>query len=109
MFPRADNAAATNRPLVDVIVAAHNAAPTIEAALRKSLLKERAGAIFEIIVVDDASTDDTAARAAGLPCVRVIRQDRNEGAYVARNVGTRCRTCVSSPSTTPTMLRYADA
>jgi glycosyltransferase involved in cell wall biosynthesis len=44
---------------------------------------------IEIVVVDDASTDGTAAAVEGLddPRVRLVRHDRNRGAGAARNSG----------------------
>jgi glycosyltransferase involved in cell wall biosynthesis len=43
---------------------------------------------FEIIVVDDASTDETSAVAAELGAV-VLRLARNAGPAAARNAGAR--------------------
>jgi len=77
-------------PLISVIVAAHNAEDTIDTAL-KSLIAQSWQSL-EIIVVDDASTDQTAAR-AGAVLGRsnrrhlIVSQKRNQGAYAARNRG----------------------
>ena len=46
-----------------------------------------AGADVEIIVVDDASTDETASICKKLTCIKYIRLDRNQGVAGARNVG----------------------
>ncbi|WP_300274758.1 glycosyltransferase family A protein [Halomonas sp.] len=76
-------------PLVTVIVPAFKAADTLPTALA-SLAAQR-GVNLEVIVVDDASADDTAsvaeAFAAGDARFRVIRQPSNQGAYAARNRG----------------------
>jgi glycosyltransferase involved in cell wall biosynthesis len=73
-------------PLVSVIVAAYNAAPFIEATCRSAMRQTHAH--LEIIVVDDGSSDDTAAIVSGLsaadPRVRLIRQP-NAGVAAARN------------------------
>jgi glycosyltransferase involved in cell wall biosynthesis len=57
---------------------------TVEALRGQTVPDDR----YEIIVVDDASTDDSAqiAEAAG---ARVIRQSVNRGAGAARNAGAR--------------------
>jgi len=44
---------------------------------------------FEIIVVDDGSTDDTAQQAARYPGVQVISHTRNRGTGAARTTGIR--------------------
>ena len=46
-----------------------------------------AGADVEIIVVDDASTDETASICKKLTGIKYIRLDRNQGVAGARNVG----------------------
>jgi glycosyltransferase involved in cell wall biosynthesis len=78
-------------PWVSVVVPAYNAAATIRLAL-KSLLAQ-SWPRLEILVVDDASEDDTAEKVAELarlePRVRLIRHERNQGAYAARNTGMR--------------------
>ena len=48
---------------------------------------QRAGQDVEVIVVDDASSDDTAKVCAGLRDIKYIRLDRNQGVAGARNVG----------------------
>jgi len=46
-----------------------------------------AGTDVEIIVVDDASQDETAAVCAQLPGIKYIRLERNQGVAGARNLG----------------------
>ncbi len=72
-------------PLVSVIVPAYNAAATLPACLAALQQQDFPHSQYEIIVVDDGSTDATAAlaEAAG---VRVIRQP-NAGPAAARNAG----------------------
>ncbi len=72
-------------PSVSVIIPAYNASRTLRACLESVLAAEYDGEV-EVIVVDDTSTDDTAAIAADLGC-RVIRRDGNGGPAVARNAG----------------------
>lgn len=70
-----------------VIVAAHNAAgsmPDLVAALAAQTLPPDQ---FEVIVVDDASTDGTGAAAGTSGRAHVVRAQRRGGAYVARNIG----------------------
>jgi len=74
-------------PRFSVVVACHNQrnfiAQTIESALSQICLDR------EIIVVDDASTDDTASIAKGYgDRIRLISWDVNQGASAARNAGT---------------------
>ncbi len=73
-------------PLVSVIIAAYNAAAFIEDTCR-SVMRQTYEAL-EVIVVDDGSTDDTAAVVAALsaadPRIHLIQQ-QNFGVAAARN------------------------
>ena len=73
-------------PSVSVVVCAYNAADTIDDCL--AALEKLGYPRLEILVVDDGSTDDTAARARRYSSVRLI-QIRNGGLSLARNVGLR--------------------
>jgi glycosyltransferase involved in cell wall biosynthesis len=69
-------------PLVSVIMAAYNAAEHIGEALESALAQDWRP--LEVVVVDDGSTDDTAAIVARYPDVVYVRQD-NQGPSAARN------------------------
>jgi cellulose synthase/poly-beta-1,6-N-acetylglucosamine synthase-like glycosyltransferase/peptidoglycan/xylan/chitin deacetylase (PgdA/CDA1 family) len=75
------------RPGVSVVVPAYNEAANVAATVT-SLVASRYDGAFEVVVVDDGSTDDTAAIVAGLglPGVRLVRQ-RNGGKHAALNHG----------------------
>ena len=77
----------TNRPDLSVIIPMHNASATVTGVV-ESFLEIDAAAV-EVIVVDDASTDDSVERvtALGRPEVIVERFETNRGAGVARNHG----------------------
>ncbi len=74
---------------VSVIIPVFNREKYIASALR-SLLRQRDAADLDIIVVDDGSTDGTAAIVHQImteaPCIRYTRQ-RNMGVTKARNAG----------------------
>jgi len=69
------------------IIPAYNRAGMILRAVRSVLASGRDD--YEIIVIDDRSTDDTAAvvESLGDPRVRVLRQPVNRGVCAARNAG----------------------
>lgn len=72
---------------VSVIIPVHNGAKYLAEAIESVLAQELAA--HEIIVVDDGSTDQSAAIAGGFgKPVRVLRQAR-QGAGAARNAGAR--------------------
>jgi chlorobactene glucosyltransferase len=73
--PNLSDAAPVEGPLVSVVIPARNESQTIKAVVR-FILTSSYGA-FELLVVDDRSTDDTAAiverLAAGDPRIRLVR------------------------------------
>jgi GT2 family glycosyltransferase len=71
---------------VSLVVTSYNHGRFLAEALTSALGQTRP--FREIIVVDDGSTDDTAAVAAGFPAVRYLRQE-NRGLGAARNTGLR--------------------
>jgi glycosyltransferase involved in cell wall biosynthesis len=73
-------------PLVSVIIPAYNASEWIAETVQSVLAQEFTD--YEIIVVDDGSTDATGAVVARFPQVRYIYQ-RNGGQGAARNTGIR--------------------
>lgn len=74
-------------PAVSIVIPTYNRAHLIERALRSVLAQTFQD--FEVLVMDDASTDDTAGVMAriGDPRVRHIRSDRNLGPPAQRNRG----------------------
>jgi len=77
-------AATSAAPLVSVIVSCYNQGLFLCDALGSIRLQSHAS--IESIVVDDGSTDDTAASAASMPWSRYVYQ-RNAGTAAARNTG----------------------
>ncbi|WP_194201890.1 glycosyltransferase family 2 protein [Glycomyces albidus] len=72
-----------------VVVPCHNAAKTLDRCL--AALAAQTAAPAEVIVVDDASTDDTAAIAERFPC-RTVNIRPNRGPAAARNTGAAIAT-----------------
>lgn len=77
----------TSRFEVTVVVAAYNVSAYVNRALYSAIAQTMPD--FEILVVDDASSDDTADRIASLatadPRIRLIRRRQNGGPARARN------------------------
>ncbi len=73
-------------PQISVILPTCNRAPTVAEAVQSVLAQTWTD--FEVVVVDDGSTDDTEGRISRLedPRIRIIRQERSERC-VARNRG----------------------
>ena len=73
---------------VSVIIPTFNAAPLIERTLR-SVISQNGGHDIEMIIVDDASTDNTLDVIASLaiPSIKILQQDGNHGPAAARNRG----------------------
>lgn len=75
-------------PLVTVVIPTRNRARLLGLTLRSVLRQQEVA--FEVIVVDEGSTDDTPAMLAGLGDgrIRVIRHEIPQGVSSARNRGT---------------------
>lgn len=71
-----------------VIVPVHNGAETLDACLTALTGQDYPRELFEVIVVDDGSTDET-AQIAKKYSVRLISLASNQGRIVARNTGAQ--------------------
>ncbi|HML09374.1 MAG TPA: glycosyltransferase [Stellaceae bacterium] len=76
-------------PRVSVVVCAYNAERTMDACLAS--LERLSYPDYEVIVVNDGSTDRTLAISESYPYCRTISQE-NKGLSVARNVGAEAAT-----------------
>ncbi len=76
-----------SQPDLTVIIPMHNASATVAGVVGSFLAIDSAS--IELVVVDDASTDDSIHRVVALDDPRIVleRLDRNLGAGVARNRG----------------------
>jgi len=76
-------------PLVSVVIPARNRAHTLERALRSVLTQDSSD--MEILVVDDASTDETPEVVRGLhdSRIRLLEHAERRGGSAARNTGIR--------------------
>jgi GT2 family glycosyltransferase len=73
-------------PRVSVVVCSYNGGATLEQCLRSLLALDYPD--YEVVVVDDGSTDDTPTILDRYPEVRTLRQ-ANHGLSMARNAGLR--------------------
>lgn len=89
LFARAPQTADVVLPKASIIICSYNGGSTVEACLRS--LRRLHYPDFEIVFVDDGSTDDTARIVRKFPDVRYIYQV-NQGLSHARNVGLAAAT-----------------
>lgn len=86
------------RPRVSVVVCSYDGGRTLAQCL------ESLGRLdypdSEVILVDDGSTDGTAAIAAGFPDVKLVRHETNQGLSASRNSGLA--------AATGTIIAYTD-
>jgi dolichol-phosphate mannosyltransferase len=82
---------ATDRPPLSLLIAAADEAGCIEAVLHEAIATLGERFDLEILVVDDGSTDDTAARVLEVtrtrPQVRLLRHSRRAGKSAALRTG----------------------
>jgi len=78
------------KPKVSVVVASYNGALTLKACLES--LRNLNYSDYEVILVDDGSTDATPQLAEQFPNVRYFRHHTNLGLSVARNTGIAAAT-----------------
>jgi glycosyltransferase involved in cell wall biosynthesis len=71
-------------PGISVIIPTHDRPQLLPGAIESA---RAAGSDIEIIVVDDASVDETASVCRALTGIKYVRLDRNQSAAGARNVG----------------------
>ena len=72
----------SKKPEISVIIPIYNSAETLDACL-SSVFDSDCPGRFEVIVVDDKSTDDFIKIVAKYPC-RFIQMNTHGGAYSAR-------------------------
>jgi glycosyltransferase involved in cell wall biosynthesis len=75
-------------PCYSIIVPVYNGAETLADCLMRLTQQKYPADCYEVVVVDDGSTDDSAAIAERFPA-RLIRLGRNQGRIVARNTGAQ--------------------
>ncbi len=71
-------------PSVSVIIPTYNRCRLLPRAVKSA---QQAGTDVEVIVIDDASTDDTPLVCRSLEGIRCLRMNQNVGQAAARNAG----------------------
>jgi len=71
-------------PRASVIITTNNRPALLPRAIESA---RTSGREIEIVVIDDASSDETAATCRTIPGIKYVRVDRNQGVAGARNIG----------------------
>ncbi len=74
--------------MISIIIPAFNSEKTIAKTIQ-SVLSQKTKEKFELIVVDDASTDKTASEIKKFKEVVLVQQKKNKGPAVVRNLGAK--------------------
>src|SRR5262245_38470347 len=83
-FPAGPASPGPRRTSLSVVIPVHNGGSDLGRCLRR--LRDSRGIAFELIVVDDASTDESAALAESWGA-RLVRHGSRQGPAAARNAG----------------------
>lgn len=77
----------TQKPFASVIVCCYNSASCVGPCIESVLAQKGINYPYEVIVIDDGSTDDTITVAQSYEQVRITRHTHNKGIPAARNTG----------------------
>ena len=76
--------------IISIVIPTYNRVDRLERLLDSIAQSEREDYLFEVLVIDDASPDNTAAKIAGkYPHINIIRNETERNLAGARNVGFR--------------------
>lgn len=81
--------AESDKPFMSVVIPVYNGSATIERTLNSLLAQDYPSDRYEIIVINDGSTDDTARVVAKFPTIRYTKLPYNMGIPAAQNAGLR--------------------
>jgi len=74
--------------MVSIIIPIYNEAGTVEAVITDIIkIMDATCSAYEIIAVDDKSTDDSLAKVKQIPGIRVLSHEKNKGVGAVRNTG----------------------
>ena len=74
------------QPFVSVVVPVRNGAETIEACIQSLLAQDYPRDRYEVLIINNGSSDDTARRARPYPVI-LLHERRRFSSYAARNCG----------------------
>ena len=78
-----------NLPLISVIVPVYNSSGCIAELIGSLLDQDYPKELYEVIVVDNNSSDDTVSIIEKHPFVTLLRETETQSSYAARNTGIK--------------------